>query len=618
MTYLSRLRKQLRRIFFWHKPNNSQSDEHASDTFEDHSLVISVTRPTGIPTWRQLKYIGRILDLKERRLLYLILFFSFIFLAVSGILLASQHLATVPAAGGSYTEALIGEPIAINPVDAPANPTDADLVSLIYSGLFKFNNLEIVPDLAESYSWSEDNKTLTIKLRQDAYFHHGRALIADDILFTVEAIQDKSRNSLLAPLFRGVTASAVDSHTVQFTLSRADSTFIYALTVGIMPAELWQDIPAASVRLSNINFKPIGTGPYKVKTITHDNHGQIKSYTLELSDNYYGIKPNIKNLTFQFYPDTTSAKKALKSDLVDGLAFLTPLETEEFKSTARWHSIPLQIPQQTIAFFNVKDATLEDARIRQALTLAINRQEIVDALSGHAGIADTPYPFIESPSSTITDLDTARKILDGANWIIPENDNIRIKKSTGDSSASSTSPISTPSSTQLVLTITTPDQPDLKNIAEVLKRQWSLLGIKTEIEVLDTQEVLRKASRDRDGQVILFNVLLNPDQDLFPIWWSSQAGDRGTNFSGLADKDIDTLIDQTKSTTSTEILIETRAKLSTAIMDKFPAGFLVRPYYGYTISTRVKGVPQEMKITKPSGRFGDIANWYIKTGWIWK
>ena len=618
MTYLTRLRKQLRRIFFWHKPNTNQSDEHASDSFEDHSLVISVTQPTGVPTWRQLKYIGRILDLKEKRMLYLTLFLGFVFLISSIALLISQHLSTVPAFGGSYTEALIGEPLAINPVDAPSNPTDADLVALVYSGLFRFNNLEVVPDLAESYSWSDDKKTLTVKLREDAYFHHGRPLIADDVLYTIEAIQDKNRNSLLAPLFRGVTATAIDSHTVQFTLSRADITFLYALTVGIMPAELWQDIPAANVRLSNINFKPIGTGPYKIKTITHDNKGQIKSYTLEVSDNYYGVKPNIKNITFQFYPDITSAKKALKSDLVDGLAFLTPQETDEFTSVARWHSLDLQIPQQTIAFFNVKDSTLEDARIRQALLLAINRQEIVDTLNGHASIADTPYPFIQSPSSTSVDLDAARKILDGSDWIIPDNDNIRIKKNTGDTSSSSTAPVSTASSTQLTLTVTTPDQPDLINVADLLKRQWSLLGIKVDIEVLDTQEVLRKASHDRDGQIILFNVLLNPDQDLFPIWWSSQTGDRGTNFSGLADKDIDTLIDKTKSATSTEILTETRSELSKAIMDKYAAGFLVVPHYGYAISTRIKGVSDSLQIAKPSARFQNIANWYIKTGWVWK
>jgi ABC-type oligopeptide transport system substrate-binding subunit len=163
-----------------------------------------------------------------------------------------------------------------------------------------------------------------------------------------------------------------------------------------------------------------------------------------------------------------------------------------------------------------------------------------------------------------------------------------------------------------------PNQPDLIKIAEALKRQWSLLGIQINIESQDIHSVLRRSSRDRDTQIIIWNVLYSRDMDLSPIWWSGQTGDRGTNFSGLADKNIDELINKTKSAVSNEDLLQTQTALSEKILEKFPAVFLIRPKYGYVISTRVKGVPQNIQLAKPSDRFQNIHTWYIKTGWRWK
>ncbi|MFZ6015277.1 MAG: ABC transporter substrate-binding protein [Patescibacteria group bacterium] len=614
MQFLNSIRAWIDRTFFWLAPKNKSVIEQTPESERDHALVLSVTKPKAIPKWRQLRYASRILSQKERQAIALTGILGIILLLSAVILLLAKYISAVPVVGGTYTEALIGEPHALNPVDAPANQTDLDLCSLIYSGLFKQKGMELLPDLAESYSWSEDFKTLTVKIRQDANFHNGAPVTADDVQYTIEAIQDPVRKSLLSPLFKGVKAAVIDGKTIQFNLDQSDITFLNSLTVGVLPASLWINIPPQNARLANLSLKPIGSGPYKVKSFTKDNHGIIRSYALERSDDYYGIKPHIKTINFQFYPDLQPAEEALKSDLVDGLAFLMPADTQRFNSAARWHTIDLKTPQQTIAFFNVKDKTLEDLRVRQALIMAVNRQDVVAALFNRAEIADTPFPFVQSASGTITDLEGARDLLQKSGWVLPSNDNVRIFQKAEDRKDGQI-PESNASSTKLTLTILVPEQTDLVNMAEVLKRQWSLLGAQIEIQSMDAAGVLKKSTRDRDAQIILWNVLLGPDQNLFPIWWSGQANDRGTNFSGISETKIDDLINQSKSATSTDGLTAVRNELSSAIMEKAPAAFLVRPHFSYIISTRIKGMPESIEIAKPSDRFNDIQTWYIKTGW---
>ncbi|MFA6446972.1 MAG: ABC transporter substrate-binding protein [Patescibacteria group bacterium] len=613
---------RLRKVFFWLSPEKRASAEQEPESERDHALVLSITQPKHVPHWRQLRYSGRVLNSSEKKILVTAIVLGVIFLISAVAILINQDTISMPASGGTYTEALVGEPQALNPIDAPANDADADISSLIYSGLFKMQGMEAMPDLAESFGWSPDSKILTVKIRKDAKFHNGLPVTADDVQFTIESIQDPARGSLLEPVFRGISVGILDPQTIQFTLPRADATFLVALTVGIVPSSLWEDIPANTARLANLNLKPIGSGPYLVKSFTRDQKGLIRSFTLEAWPDFYGVKPHIKTITFQFYPDSQTAEDAIKSDLVDGLAFVSPTEIDRFKSTARWNSVTLELPQQTIAFFNLKDKLLSDIRVRQALALAISRQDIINALGGH-GVADnSAYPFLPATNQTAssTDLENARKLLQTAGWVLPKDSNVRVYEKPS-ATTKATKDVAKPTTTdqqKLLISITVSDQTDLLKIADVLKRQWSLLGAQVEIMPLDQVSLLRKANHDRNGQVILSNILVGADQDLFPIWWSGQAGERGMNFSALAEKDVDILIDLTKSSTSTAMLQKSREKLSATILKYAPAAFLIRPLYSYVISTKVKGLPQGEVLARPSDRFQNIEDWYIKTGLRWK
>lgn len=608
-SWIAHIKTLVRRAFFWLPSAAPSEEERATDIGHDHRLLLTVKTSRSFPGIRQLRYVSHLFSTAERRTVLIATVIFILSVGTGAGTWVAQHAYRVPVPGGTYTEALLGEPRYVNPLDGPANDVDRDLVSLIFSGLFRMNGMTAEPDLAETYTWSDDGKTLTVIIRGDARFHNGDPVTADDVQFTIDSLQDPARTSPLAPLFRGVTAIATDTQTIQFTLERPNPLFLQLLTVGILPSGLWQHVPAGTARLADLNLKPIGSGPYRFAFFTRDSLGGIRSFTLERFDQWYGIKPYLKTLTFQFYPDRKQAEDALKSDLVQGLAFSRP-PTESLEAAAeRWHTTKLYLPQETVAFFNIKNSILTNAPVRQALAGVIDRAELIDGLNGRAETVFGPFPFLSVTSTTLT-IEEARDALEKAGWVLPENKTVRVF------APKPKAPTAT--STELALTITTSKQPELVEIAERLKRRWSLIGVKITVEALDTDTLLKRATREHTGQIILTNILLGPEQDLFPFWWSGQTGDRGLNIAQLADRDVDAALEQIRAASSSAALETARGQLSVAIQRSNPAVFLLRPASFYLISTRIKSVSPTVIASRPADRFQDLLRWYAKTGWRWR
>lgn len=623
---LNRLRR-VRRLIFWLPSGDEQPPEAA----HDHALVLSVTSPERVPRWRQIRYVLRTMTMKERRAFLIALGVTLLALSASAVSIAATRLVTVPVVGGSLTEALVGVPQHLNPLDAPGNDVDNDLVQLIYSGLFRLDGLEAKPDLAESFQWSDDRKTLTIHLRTDARFHDGEPLSAEDVVFTIESIQDPARKSPLLPAFRGIRVTTPDAQTVVFTLDRPDPFLLTKLTIGVLPMHLWQELPAETARLSDLNLKPIGAGPYRVKSFTRDSQGAIHAYTLERFENAAGFRPYLKTVVFQFFPSQREALDALKADLVDALAFVNPDDVSALGASSRIADIHLELPQETVAFFNMKRTALARPEVRQALALAVNPKDVQDALRGSGAAVDGPYPFETSATTSGVvpfDLDRGRLLLQNAGWVLPENGNVRIwkpptpktavtaKKKT--TTAAAPPPAASSTSTELALTISVAQDSQLIAVADVLKRSWSLIGARVAIDVLSTEDVMRRGTRDRNGDIILLNVLLPPDQDLLPFWWSGQAIDRGVNISGLSDRNVDAALERVRSATSTDGLRAARATVTATILQTTPALFLSRPVTHYLVSKKIHGLPEVIRAGSPSERFQTIERWYRNTGWRWK
>jgi peptide/nickel transport system substrate-binding protein len=513
----------------------------------------------------------------------------------------------VPASGGEYTEGLIGSPKLVNPLFAPTNDVDRDLVTLLFSGLFRLDShLDAQPDLVNSFRWLDDGKTLEVKLREDARFHDGNPVTADDVLFTYRAIKNPEWRSPLASNFHDIEIVQVDDQTVQFHLPAADALFPNLLTVGILPAHIWEDIPDASTRLADANLKPVGSGPYQAASFTRDGRGNILSFQLKRFPAFYGLKPLIDEIRLRFYPDRIQALAGLNNGQVDAVAFVPWADTDKGR-TDQLQSVSLELPQETVAFFNTKDKVLKEEKLRKALSLAIDPIELASVASDHAKPVTSPFPFLTDASTTKPDLEEARKELDALGWKLGEGETVR---------HFGTSTTST-SSTLLTLTIDVPNQADLLAVADHLKRRWSLLGAQVEVHTDEAEPLLRGALETRNYQIIVWNVLLSADQDQSPFWASANTAGRGLNLSNIADRDIDNALDAVQNATSTQSVQMAQLKLSAAIRARAAALFLLRPTYALLVNKRVRGVT-DMVISRPSDRLLNIANWYVNEALRWK
>lgn len=521
-----------------------------------------------LPSLGQLRYLPRLLDTKQKRIVGLnVLIATIAFIALI-IRLWFQITVPVPAIGGSYAEGLIGEPRFINPLLAPGNHVDRDLSSLVFSGLMRTDtDGSLVTDLAKDYSVSPDQKTYTFTLRDNLVWHDGETLNADDIVYTITSIQDPAFKSPLRVSFAGVQVNRIDDKTISFTLQQPFPSFLSTMTVGIIPQHLWYSIPPSQASLAEANIRPIGSGPYSFKTLTKDTVGTIRSITLERNTKYYGQVPSISELTFKFYPDFDTALDALKNKNVDGLGS-APLEYKD--DLEKIHSVQLKnlvIPQYNALFFNPeKNPVLKDTAIRKALALGIDRDRIVrEAIQGSGNVVDTPLILSaatpdDGRAHYAYDPTSANSMLDAAGWKRTATSTVRMKDKA-----------------QLNIALTTSDQQENVTAANIIKENWEALGINVDLQVVDKTKIKKDRIEPRDYQVLLFAQILVSNQDMYAFWHSSQDKNPGNNLSVLANKDIDAALEQLRATTDPAAQQALYQKFETKLTNEVFAIFLYNP-----------------------------------------
>lgn len=344
----------------------------------DHKLVYKL-RAKKTPSWRQLGKLPQVLSRKEKNILW-----SFVFLLIISASLWSwrfyqSHLFIFPTSGGEYTEGLIGTPTYINPILQTAD-VERDLSSLIFSGLLKRNKKQqLVADLTERYEISEDQLIYIFKLRKDVKWQDGEPFTANDVIFTIESIQNPEYKSPLFISFSGVTVETIDDYTIKFTLEEPYAPFLNILTVGILPEHLWLNVEPSNANLSAYNLEPIGTGAWKFDKIIKDKiEGSIKSIELVKSKDYYNTIPYLDKLIFKFYPDSIQSIEALKNKNIEGLGFVSKENKKQITKLKQVNPQTLSLPQHTTIFFNqTNNKTLRDINVRQALALSTNKNTLI-------------------------------------------------------------------------------------------------------------------------------------------------------------------------------------------------------------------------------------------------
>ena len=403
-----------------------KSIENIDETLNslDSKLVYSLS-PKKIPNLKQLRYTKKVLNTREKVFLNLFLLIIIVALIFLGIKVFKKYVKTYPAVGGEYIEGLIGSPKNVNPLYDSARDVDSDISRLIYSSLFKRGkNGEIVNDLVDNYSLSDNGLEYTVKIKQNVKWHNSENLTADDVIFTFEAIKNIDYGSPLRGTFSNVSIEKIDDFSFKFILTEVYSNFVELLTFGILPQNLWSDIPSTNAFLNELNIKPIGSGPYKFKSLTKNKAGDIKEFTLVSNPDYYGQIPYINKIILKFYNNYNELVGALNNNEIEGISYLPHSSRSELVSQSSLNFNNLNLSQITSIFLNTKkNSVLADVKIRQALTMFIDKNKICDEIfSGNAKTAYGPIlPSSPSYNENINkyeyNYEEAVKILNDAGWL---------------------------------------------------------------------------------------------------------------------------------------------------------------------------------------------------------
>jgi ABC-type transport system substrate-binding protein len=392
------------------------------------------------PSKKQWLHFFKVLEKKEKIAfgILLTLFISSLIFLVSSFYINNTNV--VPADYGRIREGVLGQPQFINPLYAPLSDIDKDLTELIFSSLMTYdNNSNIVPDLINEYSIESDGKSINFSIKENVKWHDGAPLTIDDVVFTIDLVQDPEYLSPLRTNWQGVEIEKISDYKALFKLKQVYSGFEESLVnLKILPQHIWKDISVQSIT-SNTQLNvlsPIGSGPYMVSKTLQRNDKSIKSIILEVNKNYYNSIPHIQRIDFSFYNNEEELLNNLKKGNLDaGNIELSDYNDNNFK---RYNLSSLKTPNYFAIFLNNQKKPFDSKEIRQALSYITNKQEIADkVLNGKGEIIDSLllpsfYNLSNSPSVLSYDETKGEGLLDKNGYLLKDGSRKKIiEKSNG-------------------------------------------------------------------------------------------------------------------------------------------------------------------------------------------
>lgn len=383
----------------------------------------------------RLRYLPQILTKKEK-----FIFGILVVLFISSSLFLARVLyfnltEIQPAFGGTYAEGVVGQPQFLNPIYSQASDVDRDLVELLFAGLMKYDkDGKIVGDLAEGYTVNADGTEYEFALKKNAFWHDGKPISADDVLFTIKIIQDGAYQSQLYPNWLGITVEKKSDNIISFRLKKPYAPFLELATIKIIPKHIWENVNPESFPFSSYNLmQVIGSGPYELKNISRNKSGKIEWIELKANSAYFGKKPFIKTVKFYFFDSEQELILAAKTGLIDGFApsLAKNYILNNFKS---YHFI---FPRYFAVFFNWKKSPiLAEKKIREGLSYGFNPEEIIKRVfQGNAVPVSSPvltdvFGLKEPEPAFKLDKELAKELFNEVGFKLNPESGLREKKST--------------------------------------------------------------------------------------------------------------------------------------------------------------------------------------------
>nr|WP_240940182.1 ABC transporter substrate-binding protein [Planosporangium flavigriseum] len=238
----------------------------------------------------------------------------------------------------------------------------------VYEGLVKLDqDGKIVPLLAKSWDISDDRKTYTFHLQDNATFTNGKKFTADDVVFSLNRVKTDWKVSLKSAMDVVSSVEKKDDTTAVVTLAKPSNSWLYkmATRVGAM---------FSRDGIADLANTPVGTGPYKLESWKRGD-----AITLAASPNYWGTKPKLEKVVLKYFKDATAMNNALLTGGIDVISTVqAPESLQQFTNNSKYEVIEGTTTGEVVLSFNNSKAPLNDKRVRQAIRHAINHKTLVE------------------------------------------------------------------------------------------------------------------------------------------------------------------------------------------------------------------------------------------------
>ncbi|MBJ6727487.1 peptide-binding protein [Geomesophilobacter sediminis] len=499
--------------------------------------------------------------------------------------------AGTPVHGDALVTGSIGEPSNLIPI-LSSDSASSDISGLVYDGLVRYDkNLNLEGDLAQSWEVAPDGLTITFHLRKGVKWHDGAPFTSRDVMYTYRVTIDPKTPTAYAEDFKQVkSASAPDPYTFRVVYDKPFAPALASWGMPVLPAHL---LEGKDITKSPLSRKPVGTGPFIFKEWIP---GQ--KVTLDANPDYWEGAPYLDRYIYRIIPDNSTMYMELKGGTLDMMG-LSPVQYQRQTNTpeflSRFNKYRYPASAYTYLGYNLRLPLFQDRRVRQAITSAINKQEIIQGvLFGMGQVARGPYkPGTWAWNPNIRDFDynpaRAMQLLREAGWVMGK-DGILVKDGK-----------------RFSFTILTNQGNDQRiKAAQIMQQRLKAVGIDVKIRVLEWASFLTNFIDTGRFEAVLLGWTIGQDPDLYDVWHSSKTGPKELNFIRFKNPEVDRLIVEGRGTFDQNKRRECYYKIQDILAFEQPYTFLYVPDALPAVSSRFRGIEPA-----PAGIMHNLIKWWV-------
>lgn len=531
-------------------------------------------------------FFGRLSHIKSIKLLILewcLLISALILLAVTqSIWLGNFYSTNTFVSGGSYMEGTVGKVNSLNPLFAVTDSEKA-LSRLLFSTLSTIDySGHIAPGLAQSIHESEDGRTWTIKLRDGLKWSDGEPITNEDVLFTTSLIKSVAVNSIYDTNLSNVRVSESEDGNIVFSLPAVYADFDSALIFPILPKHILGEADPKTLIEHSFSNSPVTSGAFTFNAVQTPSTTE-KIFYLSANPTYYKGKPLLNSFAIHAYDNKESLISDLNAGKITATAALSPAEKSLVTSSTIYEK-QTSISSGVYAFLNTAKEPLKNKTLRQTIKRAIDIDSIRAATDNKPAL---DYPLTDAqiklnnyPAIIGYDFETA--------------------KTTIESSFGS----------KVHLSLATVNSGYLPTVAEMIAENLRSIGLNVDVTVYsENQDFVSSIVTKRNYDILLYEIDLGADPDLFAYYHSSQASQSGLNLSNYKNSLIDDLILGARETTSESLRLAKYESFLNYWVDDVPAIGLYRTNISYFYNKNVRTFSDESHMVSALDRFVNVETW---------